>query len=44
VVAGAGGEELAPRVAQHVEAHHPTVDVLVYEGGQGRYPLLFGVE
>jgi dihydroxyacetone kinase-like predicted kinase len=44
VVSGAGGEELAPRIARHVEAHHPTVDVLVYEGGQERYPLLFGVE
>jgi DAK2 domain fusion protein YloV len=44
VVAGAGGEELAPRIAEHVEMQHPTVDVLVYEGGQGRYPLLFGVE
>ena len=23
---------------------HPTVDVVVYDGGQARYPLLVGVE
>ncbi len=44
VVAGAGGDELAQECAGHVRAHHPTVDVLVYDGGQERYPLLFGVE
>ncbi|HET6563029.1 MAG TPA: DAK2 domain-containing protein [Marmoricola sp.] len=44
VVAGAGGELLAQACAEHVAAHHPTVDVLVYDGGQERYPLLFGVE
>jgi dihydroxyacetone kinase-like predicted kinase len=44
VIAGAGGEELARHCARHVEAHHPTVDVLVYHGGQERYPLLLGVE
>ena len=44
VVAGAGGDDLARECAEHVAAHHPMVDVLVYEGGQERYPLLFGVE
>ena len=44
VVAGAGGERLAQECAEHVATYHPTVDVLVYEGGQERYPLLFGVE
>jgi DAK2 domain fusion protein YloV len=44
VVAGEGGEELARRCAEHLEHTHPTVDVLVYAGGQERYPLLFGVE
>jgi DAK2 domain fusion protein YloV len=44
VVAGEGAEELARRCAQHLESTHPTVDVLVYDGGQTRYPLLFGVE
>jgi hypothetical protein len=31
-------------VASHVEASRPTVDVVVYAGGQCRYPLLIGVE
>ena len=44
VVAGAGGSELARRCADHVEQQHPSVDVQVYDGGQDRYPLLFGVE
>ena len=44
LVAGADGDELAARCAEHVEEHHPTVDVVVYEGGQPRYPLLVGVE
>ena len=44
VVSGEGGEELARRCAEHLEHTHPTVDVLVYDGGQERYPLLFGVE
>ena len=44
IVTGVGGEPLAPDVAAYVEAHHPGVDVSVYEGGQERYPLLLGVE
>ena len=32
------------RCAAYVEEHHPAVDVVVYEGGQDRYPLLVGVE
>jgi uncharacterized protein len=44
VIAGADGEELAARCAAHLAAEHPTVDVLVYDGGQDRYPVLFGVE
>ena len=44
VIAGNGGEELARRCAEHLAESHPTVDVLVYDGGQDRYPLLFGVE
>jgi len=27
-----------------VEERHPTVDVVVYDGGQDRYPLLMSVE
>ncbi len=46
VVAGAGaeGEELAERCASYLAAEHPTVDVVVYDGGQERYPVLLGVE
>jgi DAK2 domain fusion protein YloV len=44
IVAGAGGEELAEQLAGHVTSSHPTVDVVVYDGGQERYPLLLGVE
>lgn len=44
-----GGEadaegSLATRCAAHVENHHPAVDVVVYDGGQERYPLLMSVE
>ncbi|MEJ7796235.1 MAG: DAK2 domain-containing protein [Nocardioides sp.] len=39
-----GPVDLAERCASYVEAHHPAVDVVVYEGGQDRYPLLVGVE
>ena len=44
VVAGSGGQELAEHVATHLASTHPTVDVVVYDGGQERYPLLLGVE
>jgi dihydroxyacetone kinase-like predicted kinase len=44
VVAGADGEELAERCASYLAAEHPTVDVVVYDGGQERYPVLLGVE
>jgi len=36
--------ELAARVAAWVEEEHPAVDVVVYDGGQDRYPLLVSVE
>ncbi|SDC66804.1 DAK2 domain-containing protein [Nocardioides lianchengensis] len=35
---------LATRVAGYVEERHPAVDVVVYDGGQERYPLLVSVE
>jgi DAK2 domain fusion protein YloV len=41
---GPEGERLADRCAAYVEAKHPTVDVVVYDGGQERYPLLVAVE
>jgi dihydroxyacetone kinase-like predicted kinase len=44
VVAGAQGRELADRCAAYLAGSHPTVDVVVYDGGQARYPLLVGVE
>ena len=41
IVSGAGDTDaLAERCAAHVEEHHPAVDVVVYDGGQERYPLL----
>ena len=33
-----------PGVAAWVEEQHPHVDVVVYDGGQERYPLLVSVE
>ena len=44
VVAGEGGGELARRCAAHLAHSHPGVDVAVHDGGQQRYPVLFGVE
>ena len=44
VVAGAGGQELADRCVEHLAATYPTVDVVVYDGAQERYPVLLGVE
>ena len=45
IVAGAdGAAELAARCAAVVEERHPHVDVVVYDGGQERYPLLMSVE
>lgn len=34
----------AARLASWLEEHHPTVDAVVYDGGQERYPLLMSVE
>jgi dihydroxyacetone kinase-like predicted kinase len=44
LVAGADGGDLAERCEAYVERAHPIVDVVVYEGGQERYPLLLAVE
>ena len=35
---------LADAVERHVRRHRKDVDVMVYDGGQDRYPLLIGVE
>jgi dihydroxyacetone kinase-like predicted kinase len=46
LVSGADDEDgaLARSCADWLEAHHPAVDVVVYDGGQERYPLLVAVE
>jgi uncharacterized protein len=44
LVTGQSGEDLAARCQSWVEARHPGVDVIVYDGGQARYPLLVAVE
>ncbi len=37
-------DALVRRVSSHVSEFRPDVEVLVYDGGQQRYPLLIGVE
>ena len=44
VIAGAESDGLAETCADYLAATYPTVDVLVYDGGQDRYPVLLGVE
>ncbi len=44
LVAGEDGDGLADEAATWVDVHHPHVDVVVYDGGQQRYPLLLSVE
>jgi uncharacterized protein len=44
LVTGQEADDLAERCQGWVESHHPGVDVLVYDGGQARYPLLVAVE
>ena len=41
---GEDSEGLAERTVAWVEEVHPGVDVMVYDGGQERYPLLMSVE
>jgi DAK2 domain fusion protein YloV len=44
LVAGAEAGDLAQACEAWVERAHPGVDVVVYDGGQARYPLLVAVE
>jgi len=44
IVAGAGAAELARHCEAHIRRRHPAVEIVAYDGGQERYPLLFGVE
>lgn len=37
-------EDLLHRVESHLAAAHAGIEVVVYDGGQARYPLLIGVE
>ena len=44
LVTGAEGNGLAARCEEYVADRHAHVDVVVYDGGQDRYPLLLSVE
>lgn len=44
LVAGQDAGDLAERCEAWIETQHAGVDVVVYEGGQERYPLLLAVE
>jgi len=45
VVRGADCDDaLVAGLEAHVEASHPAIDLVVFDGGQARYPLLIGVE
>ncbi len=45
VIVGADAPaDLAATVRRHLKQAHPTVDVVVYDGGQPHYPLLLGIE
>jgi dihydroxyacetone kinase-like predicted kinase len=44
LVRGVGGDGLAERCEEYVADRHAHVDVVVYDGGQDRYPLLMSVE
>jgi dihydroxyacetone kinase-like predicted kinase len=45
LIAGAGAAPgLGRALEEHLRAAHPGVEVVSYDGGQDRYPLLVGVE
>jgi uncharacterized protein len=44
LVSGAGSNGLAEHCETYLQQHHAVVDVVVYDGGQDRYPLLMSVE
>ena len=44
VVGDGAAPGLSEAVADYLRERHPLVDVVVYDGGQPRYPLMIGVE
>jgi dihydroxyacetone kinase-like predicted kinase len=44
LVTGAASDGLAEHCEAYLGRHHAVVDVVVYDGGQDRYPLLMSVE
>jgi dihydroxyacetone kinase-like predicted kinase len=44
LVAGVDAGDLCERCGEWVQREHPGVDVVTYDGGQERYPLLLAVE
>ncbi|MEU8269643.1 DAK2 domain-containing protein [Sphaerisporangium sp. NPDC049002] len=44
IVGSTAGARLAPAVREHLDAVRPDIEVVTYEGGQGGYPLLIGIE
>jgi DAK2 domain fusion protein YloV len=44
LVTGAASDGLAEHCEAYLTQHHAVVDVVVYDGGQDRYPLLMSVE
>jgi dihydroxyacetone kinase-like predicted kinase len=39
-----GARDVGDRVGDYLRASRPDVEVMTYDGGQPRYPLLIGVE
>ncbi|HSX67760.1 MAG TPA: Dak phosphatase, partial [Nocardioides sp.] len=44
LVSGEEGDGLAERLEERLAHTHPMIEVVVYDGGQSRYPLLVAVE
>ncbi len=44
LVTGSGGGDITAHLVRHLQQRHTSVDTVVYDGGQARYPVLIGVE
>jgi dihydroxyacetone kinase-like predicted kinase len=44
LVTGEGGQGLAEHCEEYIARKYPIIDVVIYDGGQVRYPLLLSVE